>query len=638
MSFLHFSVLVLFFGISALLPIHTLAYLHLLIKARRYKPPVSRESDETPLVSIHLPIYNEKYVIERLLRAVCTFDYPKERFEVVIVDDSTDDTPKIAEPLVRQLRKEGFNIRYIRRKSREGYKAGALQEALQKSRGKFIAVFDADFIPPRDFLKRSLRYFTSDDIGLVQVRWGHLNRDYSILTTAQAVSLDLHFKVEQAGRYEGGLFLNFNGTAGIWRRRCIEDAGGWLPSLAEDLDLSYRAQLKGWRIVYVDDLEAPAELPTQVNASRKQQYRWAYGSMQTAMQYLPTVIKARISLLKKFHAAIHLTRHLPQLLLIAQVMLIPLVIRIGVPTRLETMLWWILLYPISVTIFMLLSSYTFLKQAYRSVRKFIKDIIILLIFGTGISLNNSIALIHATISKHFSFHRTPKFGIIGKSGNWRRKDYALPLDYYSLLDIGMGSYALYATLVAFYYRVYSFIPITGLVAVSLLFIGILTIYHSKPRHTGTNINIYTKLVYATPLVLLFLVITSYFLNVYSIALAIGEIERAASAVEPGDVIASIKRAADLIPDNGNPVWLFPTPASDFSLIKKDLLTLYSRMSGVLVKNDYYATHAVLEDTSYALVAIYEQLNSIRPFALVTLAGLVAATVTVALVIVTMFRR
>lgn len=641
MSFLQLSVVALFLGISALLPLHTFAYIHLLLKASRYKLPSAKKDkdwERAPFVSVHLPIYNEKYVIERLLRSACSFDYPKDRYEVIVVDDSTDETPQICKAVIEQIKKEGFsNIKYIRRKERKDFKAGALQEALLNSRGEFIAIFDADFIPPKDFLKQTLRFFTSDDVGLVQARWGHLNRDYSTLTAAQALSLDLHFKVEQAGRYSGGFFLNFNGTAGVWRRRCIEDAGGWRPSLAEDLDLSYRAQLKGWRIVYVDSLEAPAELPIQANAARRQQYRWAYGSIQTAMNYLPAVLSSKISLVRKIHAVIHLTRHLPQLLLLAQVMLIPLVIRIGVPTRLETMVWWILLYPISITVFMLLSSYKFLKKAYSSLSRFLKDTAALLIFGTGVSVNNAIALIHAMFSRHLSFQRTPKFGIIGRGGDWKGKDYALPLDYYSIFDIGIGIYALYATLVAFYQRAYSFIPVTSLVAVSLIFMGLLTIYHSKPRNKKINNTFYTTLIYTTPLIIAALFFSAYTFNAYAISKAMGEIERALVAVNPEEVITRIKNAADLIPSGGNPVWLFPTPASDLGLIKKDLLTLHSRLTTAVAEGDYYTIHAVLEDTNYALSSIQIQLNNLQPFTLITLAGLAAATAVTALIIINIIR-
>ncbi|MDJ0270826.1 MAG: glycosyltransferase, partial [Aigarchaeota archaeon] len=306
MSFLHFTVTVIFFAISSILPLYTLAYFHLIFSARKYRKSSTKSLDDYPVVTVQLPIYNERYVVGRLLESVCMLDYPRDKLQIIVVDDSDDETAEICGKLVEHYRSLGYWIMHLRRGSRAGYKAGALQEALKHSRGEFIAIFDADFAPPRDFLKKALQHFTSDDIGLVQARWGHLNRDYSALTAAQALSLDLHFKIEQAGRNASGLFINFNGTAGVWRKKCIEDSGGWLPSLAEDLDLSYRAQLRGWRLVYIDDLEAPAELPVQMNASRRQQYRWAFGSFQTALRYVPEILAAKISALTKIHAVIHL--------------------------------------------------------------------------------------------------------------------------------------------------------------------------------------------------------------------------------------------------------------------------------------------------------------------------------------------
>jgi cellulose synthase/poly-beta-1,6-N-acetylglucosamine synthase-like glycosyltransferase len=261
MDFLRLLIATTFFTVSAILPFYVVSYVHLFIAARKYRKPVAHRPSEWPTVSVHLPIYNEKHVVKRLIEAVCSLDYPREKLEIVVVDDSDDETSRMCEEVVGEKRLLGFNIRYLRRLGREGYKAGALQYALEKSTGEFVAVFDADFIPPPDFLKKTIPYFKEANIGLVQARWGHLNRMYSPLTMAQALSLDLHFTVEQRGRFAAGYFLNFNGTAGVWRRECIVDAGGWRTSLAEDLDLSYRAQMSGWRIVYLEDVEAPAGAP-----------------------------------------------------------------------------------------------------------------------------------------------------------------------------------------------------------------------------------------------------------------------------------------------------------------------------------------------------------------------------------------
>jgi cellulose synthase/poly-beta-1,6-N-acetylglucosamine synthase-like glycosyltransferase len=315
---------------------------HLFIAARKYRKPIAHRPSEWPTVSVHLPIYNEKHVVKRLIEAVCSLDYPREKLEIVVVDDSDDETSRMCEEVVGEKRLLGFNIRYLRRLGREGYKAGALQYALEKSTGEFVAVFDADFIPPPDFLKKTIPYFKEANIGLVQARWGHLNRTYSPLTMAQALSLDLHFTVEQRGRFAAGYFLNFNGTAGVWRRECIVDAGGWRTSLAEDLDLSYRAQMSGWRIVYLEDVEAPAELPIMMKAVRRQQYRWAYGAIQTARRYLLQLVVSKNHFTAKLHALVHLTRHMAQLLFTAQVLMLPWVAHIVQPTGLELMVFWIL--------------------------------------------------------------------------------------------------------------------------------------------------------------------------------------------------------------------------------------------------------------------------------------------------------
>mgnify|MGYP001611145342 CR=1 FL=1 len=239
--------------------------------------------DELPMVTIQLPMYNEMYVAERLIDATCTIRYPKDKLEIQVLDDSTDGTVVIARAAVDKWAAQGFNIVYCHRKDRSGYKAGALKEGMKTAKGDFIAIFDADFIPQPDFLEHTIHFFTEDRIGMVQVRWDHLNRDFNLLTRAQAVMLDGHFLIEHTARNRSGRFFNFNGTAGIWRRATIDDAGGWEhDTLTEDLDLSYRAQLKGWQFVFLPDVLAPAEVPVEMNSFKSQQHRWAKGSMQTA--------------------------------------------------------------------------------------------------------------------------------------------------------------------------------------------------------------------------------------------------------------------------------------------------------------------------------------------------------------------
>src|ERR671930_1944350 len=262
---------------------------------------------EWPSVTVQLPLYNERYVARRVLEAVGRLDYPRDRLEIQVLDDSTDDTRVIVAEAASQLRARGLTVVHLHRRERTGFKAGALAAGLKEARGEFLAIFDADAVPEPDFLRKTIPHFTEAWLAVVQTRWGHLNREFSLLTVAQALGIDGHFAVEQSARFWGNLLLNFNGTAGVWRKAAIEDAGGWThDTLTEDLDLSYRAQLRGWRIVYVSNLIAPAEVPVEMNAFKSQQHRWAKGSIQTARKLLPEIVKAPLPLWTKYQAFVHL--------------------------------------------------------------------------------------------------------------------------------------------------------------------------------------------------------------------------------------------------------------------------------------------------------------------------------------------
>jgi cellulose synthase/poly-beta-1,6-N-acetylglucosamine synthase-like glycosyltransferase len=282
---------------------------------RRFYEGLSHEG--WPQVTIQLPIFNERYVVERLIQSVCRIDYPRELLEIQVLDDSTDDTVEIARAVVEKAKALGFDVVYLHRQERTGYKAGALREGLASAKGEFVAIFDADFVPTPDFLKETVPYFIEPDVGMVQTRWGHLNFNYSMLTRAQSMGIDGHFGVEQPARAWGGLFMNFNGTAGIWRKRAIEDAGGWqADTLTEDLDLSYRAQLKGWKMTFAPGVVCPAELPVVINAFKSQQHRWAKGSIQTAMKNVGKILRAEVPLLVKIQSFLHLTHYLVHPLMI----------------------------------------------------------------------------------------------------------------------------------------------------------------------------------------------------------------------------------------------------------------------------------------------------------------------------------
>src|SRR5688500_33563 len=314
-------ILVLYFFVLSILAIYgwhrySLVYLYMKNKDRAPAPPPPLT--ELPPVTVQLPIFNEMYVADRLIGAVCELDYPRELLEIQVLDDSTDETTDISELAVRRYAAKGFNIKYLHRVDRTGYKAGALEAGLKQASGEFIAIFDADFIPPSDFLKRTLPYFATDPkVGMVQARWGHINQDYSLLTKIQSILLDAHFVLEHGGRNRSGCFFNFNGTAGIWRREVIPDAGGWQhDTLTEDLDLSYRAQLRGWRFIFLPDLVAPAEVPVEMNSFKSQQHRWAKGSIQTCMKLLPRILPSIQPFKVKAEAFFHLTANFNYLLMI----------------------------------------------------------------------------------------------------------------------------------------------------------------------------------------------------------------------------------------------------------------------------------------------------------------------------------
>ena len=321
MTSLETFVLVAYFFVLCILGIygwHRYYIVYLYTKYRDRVPGPPPPVADWPVVTVQLPIFNEMYVVDRLIDAVCALDYPKEKLEIQVLDDSTDETSDIAELAVRRQAARGFDIKYLHRTDRTGYKAGALDAALKVARGGFIAIFDADFVPPSDFLVRTIPYFENSRLALVQARWGHLNHDYSLLTRIQAILLDGHFVLEHGGRNRSGCFFNFNGTAGVWRREAIGDAGGWQhDTLTEDLDLSYRAQLRGWQFLFLPDLVTPAEVPVEMNAFKSQQHRWAKGSIQTCRKLLPYILQADLPLKVKVEAFFHLTANFNYVLMVA---------------------------------------------------------------------------------------------------------------------------------------------------------------------------------------------------------------------------------------------------------------------------------------------------------------------------------
>ncbi|MBC7261876.1 MAG: glycosyltransferase, partial [Chloroflexi bacterium] len=382
--------------------------------------PIALQSENWPVVTVQLPIYNEQHVAERLIAAVAALDYPYDLLQIQVLDDSTDETVTIAQRAVARYAQMGVPIEYLHRVQRIGFKAGALAEGLHHARGELLAIFDADFVPPANFLRRVVPYFSSSRVGCVQARWGHLNRAYSVLTRAQAMGIDGHFVVEQAARSQARFFLNFNGSAGVWRRACIEDAGGWhTDTLTEDLDLSYRAQLAGWRILYVPDVQVPAELPPQMDALRRQQARWAQGSIQVARKLLPLLWRSAQPWYIKFEGTIHLTGYLVHPLMLATLLLTLPMLLTGssaiafVPYFLFATIGPPLLYLVAQ-----------LERGHSWWRELCFAPFLLLLC-VGLALNNTVSMARVILGRGEEFQRTPKFDIRDRSGRWHASMYAL---------------------------------------------------------------------------------------------------------------------------------------------------------------------------------------------------------------------
>lgn len=405
-------------------------------------PGETPDSIDWPSVTVQLPVYNEVHVVSRLIDACAKLDYPSALLQIHVLDDSTDGTTAIAERRAEYWRRQGADVRVLHRSDRRGYKAGALKEGLTQATGKFVAVFDADFVPLPDFLKRTIPTFLDkpgQNVGFVQTRWTHLNEEYSKLTKAQALALDGHFVVEQAARHSVGLPFGFNGSAGVWRRACIEDqaVGGWQDdTLCEDLDLSYRAQLAGWRGAYLDDVEAPAELPPQLLAFKRQQFRWAKGSVATLRKLAAGVWKGGWPVLKRTAAYVHLGGYLIHPLLLLLLLVSPLLMLFGSQPL------WPLAYlsPVSVgpPALYALAQRRLHRQDW--LRRWV-HLPLLMLLGMGLSLSNSVAAWQALFGKGGAFLRTPKFSVEGSSDAWHRSGYALDLEPLVAAEIFLAVYA-----------------------------------------------------------------------------------------------------------------------------------------------------------------------------------------------------
>lgn len=414
----------LILGVLALFGLHRLRLVWIWWRTRNEEPPAPPAPSAWPRVTVQLPLYNELYVAERLIEAVCRLDYPRDRLEIQVLDDSTDETREVVARIVERFRAEGLDVRQLHRRERSGYKAGALAAGLERASGELLAIFDADFVPSPDFLRRTVPWFADPGLGMVQARWAHLNRGYSLLTRIQALLLDGHFRIEHAARHRGGCFFNFNGTAGIWRRRAIEDAGGWAAdTLTEDLDLSYRAQLAGWRFLYLPDLGVPSELPVDANGFKSQQHRWARGSVQTGRKLLPRILRAPVPARVKLEAFVHLTNNLayPLMVLLSLLVFPAMVLRRGGGLG-EVLLVDLPLFlgaTVSVLVFYAASQ----VAGGAGGRRELRFLPALMGLGIGLSVSNARAVLGGLVRRGGAFVRTPKYRIEDRPGSRRRLDW-----------------------------------------------------------------------------------------------------------------------------------------------------------------------------------------------------------------------
>ena len=473
LSWFDWAILIPYFTVLAILSVyglHRYEIIHTYFKHRKKavnQPP--RYFEQLPRVTIQLPLFNERYVVERLIEEVVKMEYPKELLQIQVLDDSTDDTHEFAEALCERYRNMGYPIEYHHRTNRHGYKAGALQEGLKTATGEFVAIFDADFIPPSDFLTRTVHHFTDAKVGCVQTRWSYLNREYNFLTEVEAMLLDGHFILEHGARSRSGCFFNFNGTAGIMRRSMVDDAGGWQhDTLTEDSDLSYRAQLKGWRFVYLPGLDCPSELPVEMHGFQVQQSRWAKGLTQCAKKLLPTILRAPVSLRIKAQAFLHLTPNISYPMMIV---------------RFYMGVWEMVFLDLPLIIASFWSISAFYVIAYRELhpktwKRSILLLPMLMAIGVALTIINTRAVLEALFGVQTSFVRTPKYAIEGaapvrrvKQTKYRRRSGWLPY-----IELACGTYFLGMIVFALQTMNYLTIPFLALFVAGYYWAGISTLY------------------------------------------------------------------------------------------------------------------------------------------------------------------
>ncbi|HET6517838.1 MAG TPA: cellulose synthase family protein [Nitrosopumilaceae archaeon] len=598
---------------------------------------------DAPSVTIQLPIYNEKYVAARLVNAVCALDYPKDKMRIMVLDDSDDDTVELLEDLVNDYKSRGFLIEHIRRGTRRGYKAGALHYAMKTTDTEFVAIFDADFIPPNWFLKRAVPFFSKPKIGLIQCRWGHVNENYSAITQAQALSLDFHFLIEQKAKSNSHLFMNFNGTAGIWRRECIEDAGGWhTATLVEDLDLSYRAQMKGWKCLFLPDIVVDAELPVQMNAAKRQQFRWAKGSIQCAIKLLGDIaIKKKIAIEAKIQAFVQLTRHVVYPLMLIQFLALPILLASDINLYILSFI-----PALTIAAYMAMGPGAYLlvihKVYDKSWRSKAKVLPSLLVYTAGMSVNNTVAVFDAVFGKKNEFLRTPKYGVLKNSNDWKNNVYNLPFSKTTLLEIFFGIYGLLGILVSIFSNNPIFAPIIGIQTVGFFYISYLSLSHSRFKRNKSSIshvitkeekmaNYFYKLAMIGIVAIIgfgaYMAFAGYLNDVYPLDLSRGHLEGIGASSDPETIMNHLKAIKGFLPEEGNPVWIFPTETTNFARMQADLDEAIALTEVIAtVPKDSSAFHTGLLDIKESANILNENIEDATPYMYASVSNIIFSSV------------
>lgn len=470
----------------AVFGLHRWMLVYLFYKHRKNTPQYQACFRQWPRVTIQLPMYNEQYVAERIIKACCAMDYPSDKLQIQVLDDSTDGTAALVAAVVDHFAAQGVDVVYLHRDHRHGFKAGALDEGLKTATGDFIAIFDADFVPQPDILKKTVPYFTDPKVGMVQVRWDHINRNQSLLTESQAILLDAHFIIEHAARNRSGRFMNFNGTAGLWRRDCIEGGGGWQhDTLTEDLDLSYRCQIKGWQFIFLPEVTSPAELPPEIDGFKQQQFRWTKGAVQTAMKLLPKILGSRLPWKIKIEASFHLLNPMSYLFMsVLLLMLLPVFyfrcsfFDQGALTQIVFDMSIFMVASCSASAFYMASQ----KEIYSPWWKRIPYLPFLMGLGVGIALNNAKGILQALFNRDTPFERTPKFGVENREdkSDWLKRAPAFrrPRSWMPWIELAYGVYMVVCIVLCVRSQtVLTFsLPFLVMFAVGYFYVGSLSLY------------------------------------------------------------------------------------------------------------------------------------------------------------------